>query len=344
MKKLTPNERSDLERRLKKPKDFTERNRLCVILGYDDGLEKNVLAATLRISSYTVEEYLRDYHFKGKTHNDPRGGRETKLSDDEEKHLLDHLKATTYLKVKPIIDYVFKKFGVFYSRTGLRDWLVRNGFTYKKPEKVPGKVDLERQSRFIEEYETLKKTIGADEEIHFIDASHPEYQSQNVCGWIKKGEKKTIQTTGKQPRLHIVGSLCLNGMKVFTQEYKTVDAKAMLDFFTKLEESSTASVIHVILDNGRAHKNKEVEAALKESRIKLRYLPPYSPNLNPIERLWKLLRETVHYNRYYSTAIEFFDQVRNFFIEKLPKMKATLEFRINDRFQVMKLNPVKMGV
>ncbi|KAG6559318.1 hypothetical protein RHOW815_000682 [Candidatus Rhabdochlamydia sp. W815] len=55
-------------------------------------------------------------------------------------------------------------------------------------------------------------------------------------------------------------------MKIFTEEYKTVDADAMLDFFKKLEKQT-------------------------EARIIVHYLPPYSPNLNPIERLWKILKE-----------------------------------------------------
>ncbi|KIA76341.1 hypothetical protein DB43_AK00010 [Parachlamydia acanthamoebae] len=49
--------------------------------------------------------------------------------------------------------------------------------------------------------------------------------------------------------------------------------------------------MHIICDNGRSNKNKKVEEYLKTSKIKIHYLPPYSPNLNPIERLWKVLRQ-----------------------------------------------------
>ncbi|WP_220017474.1 hypothetical protein [Candidatus Rhabdochlamydia oedothoracis] len=57
-----------------------------------------------------------------------------------------------------------------------------------------------------------------------------------------------MQTSGKQLRLHFAGALCLTGMKIFTEEYKTVDADAMLDFFKKLEKQTEARIIHVILD------------------------------------------------------------------------------------------------
>jgi transposase len=344
MNKLTITQKSDLEQKIKKAHDIYERNRICVILGYDEGISKDLLAKSLRISPRTVEVYLREYFTQNKTENDPRGGSEPKLTEEQRQSLLKHLNENTYLKVQAIVAYIKEQFGVLYTRTGMRDWLVREGFVYKRPEKVPGKLDPEKQQIFIEEYKLLKKTLKSDEEIYFVDASHPEYQSQNVCGWIKKGEKKTLQTTGKQQRLHIVGALKLDGLKILTEEYKTVDTSAMMDFFTKLENQSKASVIHVILDNGRAHKNKQIEAALLNSKIKLHYLPSYSPNLNPIERLWKLMREKVHYNRYYKSAAEFFLEVREFFQKGIPKMKEILQARLNDRFQVIRLNPIQLAV
>ena len=344
MKRLTPRQRADLEYKLRHPKDYSERNRICVILGYDEGISTQQLAKTLRISHFTVQEYLREYDSENKTGSDPRGGSESKLSQDQTTSLLKHLQEKTYLKVKGIIAYVRDQYGIKYSRSGMTDWLVHHGFTYKRPKKVPGKLDPEKQRVFIEQYTALKETLGSDEEIYFIDAVHPEHQSQAVCGWIKKGVQKTLQTSGKQLRLHFAGALCLTGMKIFAEEYKTVDADAMLDFFRKLEKQAEAEVIHVILDNARSNKNKKLEEFLKSSRIKVHYLPPYSPNLNPIERLWKILRENTVYNRYYETSVTFFQAIRGFFSEEIPKLKDILKSRINDKFQVVGLNPIKLAV
>jgi len=344
MNKLTPSQRADLENRLKNPKDYSERNRLCVILGYDEGIPTQNLAKTLRISLFTVQEYLREYDSQNKTGSSPRGGSESKLSQAQTESLLKHLLEKTYLKVKGIIAYVLDQYGIKYSRSGMTDWLKQHGFAYKRPKKVPGKLDPEKQRIFIEQYTTLKKTLKPDEEIYFIDAVHPEHQSQAVCGWIKKGVQKTLQTSGKQLRLHFAGALCLTGMKIYAEEYKTVDADAMIDFFEKLEKQTTARTIHVILDNARSNKNKKMEEFLKSSRIKVHYLPPYSPNLNPIERLWKILRENTVYNRYYETSVTFFQAIRGFFLEKIPKLTDVLKCRINDKFQVIGLNPIKLAV
>jgi len=344
MKKLTPNQRTDLEHRLKRPKDYSERNRICVILGYDEGISTQDLAKTLRISLFTVQEYLRQYDSQDKTGSSPRGGSESKLSEDQTGSLLKHLCEKTYLKVKGIIAYVHDQYGIRYSRSGMTDWLIEHGFTYKRPKKIPGKLDPEKQRVFIEQYAALKETLKSDEEIYFIDAVHPEHQSQAVCGWIKKGVQKTLQTSGKQLRLHFAGALCLTGMKIFAEEYKTVDADAMLDFFKKLEEQTKARVIHVILDNARSNKNKKLEEFLTSSKIKVHYLPPYSPNLNPIERLWKILRENTVYNRYYETSVTFFQAIRGFFLEEIPKLTDVLKCRINDKFQVVDLNPIRLAV
>jgi transposase len=344
MKMLSPSERANLEKQLKRPKDYSERNRLCVILGYDDGVSVEELAKVLRLHLTTVYEYLREYNSNDKTKSDSKGGSESKLSKEQTQDFLKHLNDTTYLKVKQIIAYVARQYGVIYSRSGMTDWLEQHGFVYKRPKKVPGKLDPEKQKVFIEKYEELKKSLKSGEEIYFVDAVHPEHQSQAVCGWIKKGVQKTLQTSGKQLRLHFAGALCLSGMQIFTREYETVDAEAMMDFFKGLEGLSRAPTIHVILDNARSNKNKKLDEFLQTSRIRVHYLPPYSPNLNPIERLWKIMRETTVYNRYYESSVAFFKEIREFFTEKIPNMTATLEKRINDRFQAIELNPVTLNL
>jgi len=343
LRPLSQEERSHLERKLKKAKDSGDWKRIFVILSYDDGLSIEELAKLTRLSPWTVEDYLKNYSSKNKTENDPRGGSSSKLTDSEASELEKHLSETTYLKVKNIVSYVSKAFGKQYSRTGMTAWLIKHGFTFKKPEKVPGKLDPVKQEEFIEEYKRMKNSLGQEDELYFLDAMHPEYQSQTVCGWIKKGECKTLQTTGKQKRLHLVGALNLKEMRVIVREYATIDADSMICFFKDLESTKIKGKIHIVLDNAAAHKSRKIIDYLKNSRIQLHYLPPYSPNLNPIERLWKIFRETALYNRYFDTYWDFFASVREFFADKVHRMKGLLRRRINDNFQTIKLNPIKLA-
>lgn len=343
MRLLTEEERRGLESNLKKTKDSDEWKRLFVILSYDEGQSVEELARLTRLSKWTIEDYLKRYSSHNKTKNDPRGGCSSKLDLQESQILEKHLSETTYLKVKDIVAYVKGGFGKEYSRSGMTAWLKTHGFTFKQPEKVPGKVDPAKQEQFIEEYERLKGTLRPNDELYFLDAVHPEYQSQAVCGWIKKGERKTLQTTGKQTRLHLIGALSLNKMKVLVREYETIDGEAMIRFFKHLESEGSNGEIHVILDNASAHKNRKLIDYLKTSRIKLHYLPPYSPNLNPIERLWKIFRETTLYNRYFDKSSDFFAAVRKFFADTVHKIRPLLTQRINDDFQTIQLNPIVLG-
>jgi hypothetical protein len=78
-----------------------------------------------------------------------------------------------------------------------------------------------KQEAFIEKYEELKANLPEDHEIYFLGAVHPEFQSQSVYGWIKKGEVKTLPTTNKQYRLHFIGAIALDSMKVHVKDFNT---------------------------------------------------------------------------------------------------------------------------
>ena len=182
MRCLTNQERIELESALKSARDAAEWKRLFVILSYDEGQSEEELARLTRLSKWTIEQYLKEYSSRNKTKDDPRGGSDPKLTSDEARMLETHLMQTTYLKVKDIVAYVKAKFGKSYSRSGMTTWIKEHGFTYKRPQKIPGKLSPEAQAQFIKEYENLKKTLRPDEEIYFMDAVHPEHQSQAVCG------------------------------------------------------------------------------------------------------------------------------------------------------------------
>ena len=133
-------------------------------------------------------------------------------------------------------------------------------------------------------------------------------------------------------------------MEVFAREYETVDAESVIAFFKDMEANSKATTIHVVCDNGRSNKNKKLQEYLETSKIKIHYLPPYSPNLNPIERLWKVLRERKTYNKCYEKFADFKTEIRNFFFEEIPKIKNELTKRINDNFQRIQINNIVLGV
>ena len=90
--------------------------------------------------------------------------------------------------------------------------------------------------------------------------------------------------------------------------------------------------IHQILDRGSYNISAETKEAAKKYGIILHHLPPYSPNLNPIERLWKVMNEFTRNNRVFKSASEFRLAIDDFFA-KWPQIAHSMIDRINDNFQ-----------
>ena len=191
-------------------------------------------------------------------------------------------------------------------------------------------------------YEELKSSISSDEVILFADGVHPTQATKISYGWIKRGEDKLVSTTASRTRLNILGALNLNGIHVSYSEHETINSASVISFFKQLEiEYAAVPRIHLILDQAGYHTSEALSEYIKGTRIELHFLPAYSPNLNPIERLWKVMNETVRNNRHFSSAREFREATRGFFREHLPKMAQALMSRLNDNFCI--LNPVSSG-
>ena len=169
-----------------------------------------------------------------------------------------------------------------------------------------------------------------------------EYQiSENVqpaFGWIKTGVRKEIPANTGRERINLTGMIDVISHNVLVQEDETLNADATIQFFRKIEEAyPTKRKIHIFCDNAPYYRNKAVKAYLKTSRVELHFLPPYSPNLNPIERLWKWMKERVIYNTYYQYFEDFKAAVMGFFdvLSTVPAesmLGQALRSRVRDKF------------
>ena len=230
---------------------------------------------------------------------------------------------------------VKQAFNKRYSISGMTKWLDVHAFCYKKSHAVPAKADTVQQKKFVAFYNTLKAKAGKKEPIYFADSVHPQHQTHLAYGWILKGERKEMPTTGRQKRLNFMGGICLKGHQFFYQPADKIDADSIALFLRELRKRhSEKCIIHLIWDNAGYHKNGDVQAFAKDLGIKLHYLPPYSPNLNPIERLWKMMHEKVTYNKYYASFAEFTDATMRF-LNSIGRKISILPSRITDNFQIL---------
>ncbi len=206
------------------------------------------------------------------------------------------------------------------------------------PKGVPHKFDETKQKAFIESYEALKARCSKDESIIFIDAVQPTQATKISHGWIRTGHDKAIETTGSRSRLNRIGALNLNdiGGTIIT-DYETINSESIVCFFCQIRERYPLEhKRHIILDGAGYHRSYLARDAAFVLNIELHYLPPYSPNLNPIERLWKVMNEYSRNNVYFKTKQESREAIENFCTMTLPEIAGYLAYRINDSFQMLK--------
>ena len=197
---LSEDERALLRYKHKKERDKRICDRIKAVLLYDQRWSYEQIARVLLLTDEAVRRHVLDYteYKKLKPEN---GGSKSKLSKMQEKKLEKHLQKHIYLYVKDIAAYVQATFGIHYSISGLRDWLLSHDFSYKKPAIVPGKADLKEQEKWIEKYKEFKKDLSSQETICFIDGVHPTHNNVPAYGWIKRGQNKTIATNSRRSRL-----------------------------------------------------------------------------------------------------------------------------------------------
>lgn len=310
---LSDVERTQLRAQHRRERDKRICDRIKAVLLYDKGWSVAAIAEALLLSEDAIREHINEYR-ESKKLKPENGGSTEKLSIEQSEQLGQHLQSHTYLYVKDIIAYVQGTWSVVYSVPGMRDWLRRHGFSYKKPALVPGKANEQQQREWLAEYEKLKQNLSADETICFMDGVHPTHNVQPAYGWIQKGIRKEIPANSGRSRINLSGAVDVIDHKVLVQEDKMLNAEATISFFQKIEKAYPEKHgIHVFCDNARYYRNKAVTEYLKTSRVRLHFLPPYSPNLNPIERLWKWMKERVIYNTYYAEFEDFKLAVFGFF-------------------------------
>ncbi|HAK5853222.1 TPA: IS630 family transposase, partial [Salmonella enterica] len=333
---ITEVQKAELERLHDSSRDKRVCDRIKAILLTSEGWSSAMIAQALRLHQTTVDHHINEFLNKGKLKPE-NGGSDSKLSAEQTFLLISHLSDNLFHHTYEIIDFIAHEWGVVFSVPGINKWLHRNGFSYKRPSGVPHKFSEEKQNQFIEYYEELKEK-SEDEPIIFIDAVHPTQATKISYGWIRKGQRKAVKTTGSRTRLNIMGALNLNKPEApLICEYQTINEYNVSRFFNEIRKvyPDYNQKVHVILDGAGYHRSQLVKDWAEVVNIKLHYLPPYSPNLNPIERMWKLMNEHVRNNRYFSSVKAFREAISEFFSRTLLGIADSLTTRINDNFQVL---------
>ncbi len=331
---LSIEERDELLEELKRESARKYADRLRVILLLDDGKTYKSISEHLFLSEDSIGNYRKRYKSGGidELVNDYYGGRRSFLTAKQQKLLIHDLSSEIFPTTASIIAHVKAKFGIEYSRGGMTELLHRLGFSFKKATPVPGKAKREEQEKFIRRYNAIKWR-GL---VYFGDSTHPEFAPTISYGWIKKGENFEVKTnSGWRKRVNVCGAVELNSLDVIARSFPTINKSSVCELLHSIRRKNPGDQkIYFVLDGAAYNRAGQVKLLAKKLNIKLIYLPPYSPNLNPIERLWKFIKKKVSANRYFEEFDDFKTTTMEFF-RGIRKYRPELRTLLNDNFPIL---------
>jgi len=336
--KLSQEEKNKIKKLHRSCKQRRYADKLKAILLLDAGFSCVEVGQILLLDDDTIRKYRNIYLSQGTEFllSDNNKGTTSFLTSEQLETLEKHLTTNVYTDSKGVVVWICNEFGIRYSCSGINALLNRLGFVYKKPVLTPCKANAQKQEEFVKQYKELKENLTEQDQIYFMDGVHPQHNTIASYGWIKKGQTKHLKTNNGRQRTNINGALNLQTKELLYVEDECINSQTMIALLLLILKKQKEGKIYIILDNARYYHANIVKEFLKEHpRIILRFLPPYSPNLNIIERLWKILKKNVVYNKFYLKFEDFRKQVIDFLDNKIWKQQE-YENILTDNFQIIK--------
>ena len=334
---LTEAQTNELRRAHRSATNKRDADKIKAVYLLSRGKSAQEIAEALMLDIGTIGNYRKRYESDGIRGllTDNYLGSEPMLSCAALEELSAHLEIETYLTVEVIVEYVNQRYNVAYSISGMRQLLHRLNFVYKKAKTIPGKANAELQRAYLVFIEETLKNKGEHDAHYYLDGVHPQHNTQLAYGWIKKGQDKVVKSNSGRQRLNINGALNADTLEIIIRTDDTINTQSTVKLFETLEQKHPdANSIFITLDNAKYYKNSLINEYLKTSKIKLLFMPPYSPNLNLIERLWKFMRKTILYNKYYEKFSDFTIAVMKFF-ENITQHSVKLSTLLTKSFQII---------
>lgn len=169
----------------------------------------------------------------------------------------------------------------------------------------------------------------------FIDAAH--FVQAAFLGYLWYFKRLFIQTSSGRQRWNVLGALDAVSKKVHTfcnDSY--INSEAVCCFLKQLRTTYGSLPMTIFLDNARYQRCKLVIDTAKSLNITLQFLPPYSPNLNLIERYWKFVKKKVLYSKYYETFDLFKKAINECIADSYTYNKSELTSLLSWNFQLFK--------
>ena len=310
-------------------------DRIKAIILLDLGYERSEIEKILLIDRDTINKQVNKYKSGGveKLIRDNYKPNVCRLSDEQLAELRASLNESLFITAQEVCVHVKKKYGISYRAESMVKLLHRIGFVYKKTKGEPAKADVEQQVEFVKKYKKIRKSLGKQEKIYFLDAMHPVHNSTPDYAWIEKGEERSIKTVSGRNRLNINGLYSPCDHETIIRSANSINAQSTLALLKEVSRKHPKLTrIYIIHDNARCNHARWLKERLPK-KYTMVALPPYSPNLNLIERLWKMFRKDVMSNRYHASFLDFTKATKTYF-RKMFTQKSRLKSLMAENFHI----------
>ena len=191
----------------------------------------------------------------------------------------------------------------------VRRFVHEQGFALKVPRPWPERQNEERVQTARQQYRADLAVWCEDDraDIWFIDETGVEGEPRAYRRWARKGTQPTVARNGDHVRMNVIGMVCPRTGEFFAIEASHCDTE-MFQLF--LDEASNCIQPQrkrniLIMDNASWHRSK----SLNWHEFEPHFLPPYSPDLNPIEWLWLVMKKTWLNNVHCKTVDELIERL-----------------------------------
>jgi transposase len=216
--------------------------------------------------------------------------------------------------------------GIRVSRTAMSRLLKRLKVRLGRPKPIVGcPWKKARRMRRLRELRRLVDRLPAGEVAVYVDEADVHLNPKIGPDWMLRGMQKQVMTPGKNEKRYLAGALNAKTGRLSWVEAdrKTSDLFIDLLWHLALKEYPEAKCIHIVLDNFCIHSSQRTQLALAGlgSKVKLHFLPPYCPDHNRIERVWKDLHDNVTRNHRCRTMKNLMTEVNAYLQVRARKLR-----------------------
>lgn len=243
--------------------------------------------------------------------------------------------------INEAVHRIEKLTGLRRSPTQVSKFLKALGVKRLKVGHVPAKADPQKQKTFLAEAlePRLEQARQGKRHLFFVDAAH--FVRRPFLGFLWCFVRHFIQAPSGRKRFNILGALHATTLQVVTFTNDSyINAYSVARLMCQIAVEFADLPITLVMDNARYQRCRFVMDLATALGIELLFLPPYSPNLNLIERLWKFVKKKCLYSEYYETFTDFRQAIVDCIAKTDGEYKQELASLLTLKFQTFENVPL----